>query len=57
MLNGLQLITIPIDHKWKPFAVITRIREIIESQNSTHVFIGVWTVNRGMSGVLVVERL
>jgi len=45
MLNGMQLVTIPIDHKWKPFTVITRIREIIASQNSTHVFIGAWTVS------------
>jgi len=45
MLNGMQLVTIPIDHKWKPFAVLARIREIIASQNSTHVFIGAWAVS------------
>ena len=45
MLGGMQLVTIPIDPKWQPFTVITRLREIIASQNSTHVFIGAWTVS------------
>jgi len=44
MLGGMQLVTIPIDPKWKPYTVITRIREIIASQNSTHVFVGAWAV-------------
>lgn len=45
LLGGaMQLVPVVIDSRWKPFVAVSKLQELIDAQNSTHVFLGCITV-------------